>query len=330
MKPILARLLGLQQSAASSVMPQEPSPMDEAPVGQIDVVGGDYERPYAERPNYAEQPPRPAIVPKYILNDDRIPPHRSETEEIIPREGMFGIRGTLRDVLGTLGDAFLVQSGNAPAYRQQRQREEVGDAMYGFSQNPLQAIERLTAMGYPEQAAALQQQVQAQAIAEQRAIREQASAEGLLNQRRQKLIESTSDHLRNILYRMDPDQRVPYIQAAQLPGGLTLNDLGIGGMANLDNWIMGGVDVQQGERFIRQDRRLEQGDRRLSQGDRRLEQGDVRNAIANRRLQEQIENADDRNALTERGIQLREEKEARNRPRSRSSGGGSRFGPPRN
>jgi hypothetical protein len=45
----------------------------------------------------------------------------------------------------------------------------MGDAMFGLSQNPMQAIERLAAMGYPEEAAALQQQVGKQQVAEQEA-----------------------------------------------------------------------------------------------------------------------------------------------------------------
>lgn len=59
------------------------------------------------------------------------------------RKGMFGIKGTLRDVLGTLGDAFLLQSGNKPIYAPQRERERLGDAMAGFTRDPLGAAERV-------------------------------------------------------------------------------------------------------------------------------------------------------------------------------------------
>lgn len=47
-------------------------------------------------------------------------------------KGMFGIKGTLRDVLGLVGDAFLVQSGNNPVYRPTRQRERISDALIGM------------------------------------------------------------------------------------------------------------------------------------------------------------------------------------------------------
>lgn len=65
---------------------------------------------------------------------------------------LFGAKGTLRDVLGTIGDAFLVQSGNKAVYGPRRDQERASDAMSGFTQNPLAAIERL-AYENPEMAA---------------------------------------------------------------------------------------------------------------------------------------------------------------------------------
>ena len=58
-------------------------------------------------------------------------------------KGVFGVKGTLRNILGVLGDAFLVQSGNKPVYQQRRALEKEGDAMEGFVDNPLAAIQRL-------------------------------------------------------------------------------------------------------------------------------------------------------------------------------------------
>jgi hypothetical protein len=67
-------------------------------------------------------------------------------------KGLFGIHGTLRDIIGGLGDAFLVQSGNKPLYSIQRQQEKEGDAMRDFVSNPLAAVQRL-AQENPELAA---------------------------------------------------------------------------------------------------------------------------------------------------------------------------------
>lgn len=64
-------------------------------------------------------------------------------QEVSDRRGMFGMKGTLRDVLGVLGDAFLVQSGNAPIYAPRRRQEQISDAMAGYADKPLEAIERV-------------------------------------------------------------------------------------------------------------------------------------------------------------------------------------------
>lgn len=44
-------------------------------------------------------------------------------------KGMFGIRGTFRDILGTLGDAMLASGGQGPIYRTTRDQEKIGDAI---------------------------------------------------------------------------------------------------------------------------------------------------------------------------------------------------------
>ncbi len=67
-------------------------------------------------------------------------------------KGMFGVRGTLRDVLGMLGDSFLLGTGRKSIYSPQRDEEKRGDALSGFTQDPMAAIERLTQAGGSEMA----------------------------------------------------------------------------------------------------------------------------------------------------------------------------------
>lgn len=57
--------------------------------------------------------------------------------------------GTLRNLLGTLGDAFLIQSGHEPAYAAQRYRQQIAQASAGFTQNPEAAVDRIAATGAP-------------------------------------------------------------------------------------------------------------------------------------------------------------------------------------
>lgn len=96
--------------------------------------------------------PVTAAPKRTIEEDTRSAPNQQRVmDELIPRKGMFGTKGTLRDVLGLLGDAFLVQSGNKPMYQPQRQQEKLGSALYGFTNDPQSAIERVAAIN-PEMA----------------------------------------------------------------------------------------------------------------------------------------------------------------------------------
>lgn len=90
--------------------------------------------------------------------------NRSINEEVSQHKGLFGVKGTLRDVLGTLGDAFLVQSGNKRIFAPQRERERQGDAMAGFTRDPRAAAERM-AIHNPEMAAQMMARIQAQETA---------------------------------------------------------------------------------------------------------------------------------------------------------------------
>lgn len=73
--------------------------------------------------------------------------------------GIFGLlpqnvqHGTLRNILGALGDAFLVQGGRQPAYQEHMQRQEIGNAMAGYDPNDPNsvqaAISRVAATGAP-------------------------------------------------------------------------------------------------------------------------------------------------------------------------------------
>lgn len=62
---------------------------------------------------------------------------------------LIGAKGTLRDVLGTLGDAFLIQSGHQPIHAEQRYREQIANAAAGFENDPGAAASRLAATGAP-------------------------------------------------------------------------------------------------------------------------------------------------------------------------------------
>ena len=94
--------------------------------------------------------------------------------------GVYGLlpqnlqHGTLRNVLGALGDAFLVGSGRQAIYRPRMENEQMGQAMAGMDINDPQSVaaatQRIAATGAPgsiEMADKLQQQ------AEQAQLRQQ-------------------------------------------------------------------------------------------------------------------------------------------------------------
>lgn len=75
------------------------------------------------------------------------PPQADETVAAIPpieRRGMFGVRGTARDIIGAIGDAFLAQGGRQAVYQPRRQMEREADAQQEFTRDPMAAIERLS------------------------------------------------------------------------------------------------------------------------------------------------------------------------------------------
>lgn len=94
--------------------------------------------------------------------------------------GVYGLlpqhlqHGTLRNILGALGDAFLVGHGDAAQYRPRMEQQEIGNAMAGMDMNDpasvQAAVQRVAATGAPgsvEMADKIQQQ------AEQAALRRQ-------------------------------------------------------------------------------------------------------------------------------------------------------------
>jgi hypothetical protein len=72
-----------------------------------------------------------------------------------PSHGIWGLlpsnmqHGTLRNVLGSIGDAFLLGSGKQAQYTPVLQQRQIGNAMAGYQTNPQSAIERIAATGAP-------------------------------------------------------------------------------------------------------------------------------------------------------------------------------------
>lgn len=58
--------------------------------------------------------------------------------------GIFEVGHPVRNTIGMIGDALLVQSGNAPVFRGRLERQRLIDALGGFRKDPMGAIDRLS------------------------------------------------------------------------------------------------------------------------------------------------------------------------------------------
>jgi len=200
------------------------------------------------------------------------------------RSGKFGVKGTFRDILGLLGDAFLVQSGNKSVYDVRRQEEDMADAMSGFSQNPMAAAERLAAMpGGAEMAQKLYDDQQTNAL-------RQAQIQSLGDTRRSQIAErdyKKTQDFGNYAARVMAKADTPEKQAAALrlltkraaATGIDLEEFGImEGMSPEDRaaFASGDMTVNQQEQLPRRDRQLDISDRNATTAERNAQSNRIR------------------------------------------------------
>lgn len=144
------------------------------------------------------------------------------SEAASDHRGMFGVKGTLRDVLGLVGDAFLIQSGNSPIYAPNRKQERLSDAMAGYTEDPTAAAER--AMGIDPQAGmALIQQAMAQQKAEAEARNAEADNQRLAEKEGRNAYDEGAQLFGSYMGALNPEtyaQGVPILQALKQRFGL--------------------------------------------------------------------------------------------------------------
>jgi hypothetical protein len=103
-------------------------------------VQGNPLRPPEKRPVTYPDLVQQEIPDDFILGNDRAVAQarmaEESTNQASDRKSLFGARGTLRDVLGTLGDFFLVGGGGSPMYYPMREREKWADALQGMTAGP--------------------------------------------------------------------------------------------------------------------------------------------------------------------------------------------------
>lgn len=88
-------------------------------------------------------------------------------------KGLFGMKGTVRDVFGVLGDALMMANGMNPMYTQQRQNEAVSDAAGLLPHDPGRAIANISRVD-PKLGAEYQKQYTDSVAAERKAAADKA------------------------------------------------------------------------------------------------------------------------------------------------------------
>lgn len=192
-------------------------------------------------------------------------------KEGLERKGMFGMKGTLRDVVGMLGDAFLVQGGADTVYAPRRQQERAMDSMAGQTANPLAAVERMTQVD-PSASWQMHEKVMANQIAEAkaRAAAEEAALEKF---------QAGSTLFSQRIYGAENDEGYQRIKPLL---NKIKKDFGLGDEFAIPDTYDEVLAGTMGRGAMKTDRQevVQQGDRRLDQGDRRLDQGDARIGVA--------------------------------------------------
>jgi hypothetical protein len=151
-------------------------------VGQeIVVTGANPNNPNAQdqylAPNAGPADMPPAAPLPSLSNREHIQRSIDAGKDVPQREGKFGIKGTLRDILGTVSDAFLVQSGNKAVYAPQLENERRANAMAGMTSNIGNTVERLAGAGFGDDASGLYREMGVQDQRDATAKNQQATVD---------------------------------------------------------------------------------------------------------------------------------------------------------
>lgn len=213
------------------------NPGQVSPTGIPETVGD-------EIPVYGRQDsPAPSIspadlVPRDVGNADfaeeAARANRTTQERLkdkgLQHKGMFGLKGTLRDVLGLVGDSLLVGSGKESVYDKVRQREREGDAMAGFTADPAAAAERMSGIN-PKAASSIQDLAIQEQLKKAQLQSIEAYRQNQIDLRRQLLTDKASQRISNIfaspVAKTNPALAMEQARIISKRIGIPLEDLGL-------------------------------------------------------------------------------------------------------
>lgn len=179
-------------------------------------------------------------APSSLGNRDWLEEAAAARENAPQRKGMFGMKGTLRDVVGILGDAFLVQGGGQALYMPQRKMERASDAVVGMTAGmdrsdpamaaQLNAVERALYEN-PELGLELKKQIEAEQL--NRAVKENQIAQrtATTDKNRNEVLLKNRSQLQRILSNTPPEMRAQaiarYAPLLSRQAGVDMEELGV-------------------------------------------------------------------------------------------------------
>ncbi len=190
---------------------------------------------------------------------------QEETPELIKRKGRFGVGGTLRDILGTVGDAYLMANGKPSVYAPQRTKEKLASAQYGFTDDPQAATERVGELDGDAARdlykAYTTNENQRENIGSQRAVRQDQIAN-----RQRDDVRAVTQRLSNMLNAAKTPQGRAYVisQAQQAAGqlGVPIEQFGLSDSMTPEEaeiYASGGINRSQQEQIPLNKARVAQG-----------------------------------------------------------------------
>jgi len=200
---------------------------------------------------------------------------QEETPELIKRKGRFGVSGTLRDILGTVGDAYLLSNGQAPIYQPRRDQERLASAQYGFTDDPKAAAERA---GELDAEAGRDLWKTAETVALNRDNRQSQieARQAQVDDRKYKMQQDFSNYAARILNAADTPAKqaeaIRILSQRALISGLSLDDLGIPtSPTDEQRQLLGAGDMS-----VNQQQQLPLAQERVKQGQQNADANTVR------------------------------------------------------
>lgn len=168
---------------------------------------------------------------------------------MIPYEhkGLFGVKGTLRDILGVFGDAI---TGNG-RYAQVRRQETMSDALRGFNDDPQNSVEELIRRGFPAEAIKLRDDLENREIQRLRYQNDAENSKVLADSRRASMARYVIDRASRFINNATDAQfqrALPAIQQELLKYGLTYEAESLAGLTPEDRKVWG-IDPYKSNRL---------------------------------------------------------------------------------